>query len=217
MKTLIMIFSLICSSSILAQQSSREYSLFDVMQLGSSASEMDFSEEQAFEMSVAVVKGYIDSITEGRVINIPYPNATFTYNTALFKIEVTDVLKGDVGKYVYVEYIRGAMPAEAFDAVKDMGELNFYLREIDWYPETAVITDSPKGLMGEVDHLYALFSSELFFKSYKGNAPTAPLPPIPLPDIPRDSNGNPYRDPPQVRTGRIDSNGIPVPITEGNE
>lgn len=205
------------STTALAQQSSREFSLLGVMQTASSQREQHFTEEEAFEMSPLVVKGYIDSITEGRVIQVPYPNATFIYRTALFKVEVTEILKGTAGNYVYFEYERGIMPAEAFDQVKDMGELIFHLREGRQYPDNAVITNSPKGLMNEVDHIYALFSRDLFFRKYQGRAaPTARLPEFSLlpENTPLDSEGKPYSDPLNVRTGRINSSGEVVPLTD---
>jgi hypothetical protein len=194
--------------------------MFDLMQASSDGLEEKYTEEQALEMSAAVVTGYIDSVTEGRVVDIPQARATFTYNTALFKVEVTEVLKGNVGKYVYFEYIRGGMPAEAYDAVKYTGELKFYLREINWYdPTKAVVKNSTKGLMKEVDHLYTLFSEDMFFGTYtEKDAPRGPFPTIPLPtDAPRDSNGNIYLDPPLVPKGRINSEGVAVPSTEGEQ
>lgn len=113
------------------------------------------SPEQAIEQSAVVIKGRIHSVTEGRIIQ-----NTNGYSrpiiTALFKVEVSQVLKGDVGKFVFFEYVIGGMPIKHLNANKFPGEMILLLREPTWNKQTYTFTNSTNGLMSEVKTLYTL-------------------------------------------------------------
>jgi hypothetical protein len=195
MKTIISMLMILSFSSAFGQP----VSMFDLMNMGYRESGIKFTEAEAFEQSVVVVRGYIDSVTEGRVANYTDALLNVPDYTALFKVEVSEVLKGNVdGKYVYFERVRGGVPAEFYEAVKYEGEVILYLKEINWFnPATTIVTDSDKGLMKEVNHLYQLFSDEFFFaQNLDPTAVRKTLPSIPVPeDAPRDTEGRLLRDP----------------------
>ncbi len=190
--------------------------MFDLMQMSSHKAERRYTEAEALESAVIVVRGYIDSVTEGRSVTLQGLQISRPINTALFKIEVSEVIKGEVdGKYVYFEFVRGGMPAEFFDSVKYPGEFELYLSEVNWVPPDAIVTNSDKGLMREVDHLYMLLSEDLFYNlNFNPYAIRKPIPPIPLQDwVPRDSEGKPLRDAPAVRERRSEPGAL-MPLGE---
>ena len=117
--------------------------------------EVELTTVEAIEVSDAIVQGHIVSITEGRVIQ--HINGYSSPNrTALIKVEVSKVLKGKVGKFVYFEYLVGAMPAKYMDDRKYADDMLLLLRKPTWSKESYTFTDSPQGLMHEVDTLYTL-------------------------------------------------------------
>ncbi|MDT8397272.1 MAG: hypothetical protein RQ899_01490 [Pseudomonadales bacterium] len=142
----------------------KEYSLFDLMKLASRADQETLTVAEMYEESTVIVRGYIDSITDGRSIQYKkIAKVALPWETALIKIEVSKVIKGEVGDYVYFEYVRGGIPAELMDRAKYTGEIMIFLRDPGWGKETYDFTDSDKGKMKEVDHLYTLTQDSAFF------------------------------------------------------
>ncbi|MDT8399924.1 MAG: hypothetical protein RQ899_15065 [Pseudomonadales bacterium] len=121
---------------------------------------MNFKE--AVDVSEVIVRGYIDSVSDGRFIR--YRNAPVIppMQTSLIKIEVSKVLKGNPGKYVYFEYATGGNARE-LDDNKYPGEILVFLRPDDRSESSYLIENSANGLMHEVDKLYRLtLQSRLF-------------------------------------------------------
>ncbi len=132
----------------------KQHPLFEVMNL-ISFKEVPMTPTEVLETSEVIVRGHIVSVTEGRIVenNNGYSRPI---NTALFKIEVSKVIKGDIGKFVYFEYIRGGLPAETMDKRKYTEDILFFLRQPTWDKATYTFHNSPNGLMNEVDTLYTL-------------------------------------------------------------
>lgn len=117
--------------------------------------EVQLSTFEAIQVSDIIVRGKIVSITEGRTIQ-NLNGYSSPINTALIKLEVSSTLKGKPGKFVYFEYIVGGMPASYLDERKYEEDMLVLLRTTTWPESDYRITDSPSGLMGEVDTLYQL-------------------------------------------------------------
>ncbi len=123
-----------------------------------SINELQLTPEEAIERSDFIVIGKIVSITDGRSIQRNIKTTARPTKTAVIKVEVSKILKGSVGDYVYLEYIRGGIPAEYLDQHKYQDEMLLLLRDTKhmWPPGDYTFTNSPNGLMAEVDTLYVL-------------------------------------------------------------
>lgn len=131
-----------------------EYPLFQAMSL-TSLNEVPLSTVEAIEASDAIVRGHIVSITDGRLIE--HVNGfSHPIKTALIKAQVSKVLKGEVGEFVYFEYVVGGIPAQYMNERKYTEDMLLLLTKPTWSESAYRFTDSPTGLMGEVDTLYRL-------------------------------------------------------------
>ncbi len=145
----------------------KENTLFKLMR-HTQFREVPISPEQAIKTSETIVRGHIVSITAGREVvhNNGYSNPI---KTALIQVEVSKVIKGDVGKFVYFEYIVGGLPIDYLNEHKYTGELMLMLRTPTWDNSTYTFRNSPDGLMSEVDKLYTLTTQRgLFVESNAG-------------------------------------------------
>ncbi|MEJ2418435.1 MAG: hypothetical protein P8Y45_16190 [Exilibacterium sp.] len=158
-----------------------------------SVNEIQLTPEEAIERSDAIVKGKIFSITEGRSIKRNVKSTARPTETALIKVEVSEVIKGDVGNYIYLEYIRGGIPAEYLDQNKYPDEMLLLLRNADhmWPPGDYVFMNSPNGLMSEVDTLYVLTSQRgLIVAPTNGGSGTTVVQPLDQTDAPYFKEGS---------------------------
>lgn len=138
-------------------QEPRNHPFFQILISASRSFSMPITFRESVERSELIVRGYIDTVAEGRALSRKGSRRVATIHTSLMKIRVTKVLKGDAGEYVYIEYSTGGYSSEAIDKVRYTEEMVFFLREGGRYVESAYsIVDSPIGLMHEVSTLYSL-------------------------------------------------------------
>jgi len=126
--------------------------------------ELPMSSRVKINLSDVIVRGEIDSVTEGRILAHPEDGLMGPRHTAVIKVKVIKAIKGDVGEYVYFEYSIGGIPAEYYSERIYKEPILLMLMEIKLDDAYTTITHSPNGLMHEVDTLYELTSqSSLMF------------------------------------------------------
>lgn len=130
--------------------------------------EIPLSPIEAVEASEVIVRGTIESITEGRTLESPN-GYSFPMHTLLFKLKVKKVLKGEVGEYVYFEYLFAPGAAKDLNKRKYKRDILVMLRHPGWEKGYYTIVNSEDGLMDEVDVLYTLTTQRGLFHEKKVN------------------------------------------------
>ncbi len=84
------------------------------------------------EGSETIVLGFLDDVSDGRVVDY-IAGASNPLTTAVFRIRVEEVIKGEPAEYAYAEFLRGGIPIERMNDVlpRDV-PLVFLLRPDAW-------------------------------------------------------------------------------------
>lgn len=132
-----------------------EYSLAELLELGSSSDQVPLSPEELREQSDVIVHGVIQSITPGRELyykeDVPVPRPL---RTSIFEVSVNYAEKGFDGDTILFEYIIGGIPAEILDAVKPDEQVQLFLRRSWIDDEDYRVVDAEGRTMGFDKHLY---------------------------------------------------------------
>ena len=111
----------------------------------------------AIEISEVIVRGTIDSISEGRSL---YHNNEFSHpiHMILIKFRVSKSLKGpcETDGFVYFEYMAAGIPMDHINKNKYRNEIIVLLKTPGWDKSSYTMIESSEGMMGEVDTLYEL-------------------------------------------------------------
>jgi hypothetical protein len=121
---------------------------------------------EAINQSELVVRGVIEKVTPGRDLFIEGRLSRRPISFSLFKVRVTQAIKGSVspGDYVYFEWITGGISAYELDAKKYTDEIMLMLRKTSFLEENySRVENRTDGLMYEVDTLYELTTPRALF------------------------------------------------------
>lgn len=100
------------------------------------------------DQSSAIVEGYFDDVRDGRVGDFK-EGASNPQFTAVFRIRVEHVAKGEPVEYVYVEFHRGGIPVDRMlEILPRETPMTFLLRLASetWEPKQTVFTNDGAGL-----------------------------------------------------------------------
>lgn len=140
-----------------AHQSNDKHPMFNLMNFTALDQER-LSAFEAINKSKLIIKGVIEKVTPGRDLFLEGRLSGRPLSTSLFKVRVTQTVKGRIspGDYVYFEWITGGISAYELDAKKYTNEIMFMLEKTSYLEKDYRVENRRDGLMHEVETLYVL-------------------------------------------------------------
>jgi hypothetical protein len=106
----------------------------------------ELSGEQLIHDAAAIVRGNFVGVEDGRLVDYA-EGSSFPIHMAVFKVAISEPLKGSADQFAYVEHIRGAVPVESFrNALPVQLPIILFLREASgWDAPVYAIEGDAKG------------------------------------------------------------------------